>query len=173
MRLDIHSVSGKHEYELWKWWRDWRTVRSQTSRNEKKEFTEQVLIVRVGSSLVCVWALKKMASLDIYKLEVAISQWFWLVCCTEWQGCHVGITYHSAESCWLWCQIGPQQSLGRKQRCWKKVAFFFFFFFENWLLLCPKDPASAYPRISWRERRKAWFELAVPVSPSKLCEKRT
>ena len=45
-----------------------------------------------------------------------------------------------------------------------KKKLFFFFFFENWLLLCPKDPASAYPRISWRERRKAWFELAVPVS---------
>lgn len=47
------------------------------------------------------------------------------------------------------------------------------FFFLNWLLLGPKDPVSAYPRISWRERRKAWFELAVPVSLSKLYEKGT
>ena len=45
--------------------------------------------------------------------------------------------------------------------------------FFNWLLLCPKDPVSAYPRRSWRESRKAWFELAVPVSPRKLCEKGT
>ena len=62
---------------------------------------------------------------------------------------------------------------GEETEMLKKSCVFFFFFFENWLLLCPKDPASAYPRISWRERRKAWFELAVPVSPSKLCEKRT
>ena len=38
-----------------------------------------MLIVRVGSSLVCVCALKKTASLDIYKRKVATSPWFWLV----------------------------------------------------------------------------------------------
>lgn len=68
-------------------------------------------------------------------------------------------------------RLGPSKVWGGNRDAEKKLRFFFFF--ENWLLLCPKDPASAYPRISWRERRKAWFELAVPVSPSKLCEKRT
>lgn len=58
-------------------------------------------------------------------------------------------------------RLGPSKVWGGNRDAEKKIVFFFF---ENWLLLCPKDPASAYPRISWRERRKAWFELAVPVS---------
>lgn len=65
-------------------------------------------------------------------------------------------------------RLGASKVWGRNRDAEKK-----FFFFLNWLLLCPKDPVSAYPRISWRERRKAWFELAVPVSLSKLYEKGT
>lgn len=139
-----------------------------------------MLIVRVGSSLVCVWALKKTASLDIYKREVATSPWFWLVMLhrmTELScGDHIPFS-------WIMLVMVPDwaPAKSREETEMLKKSFFVFFFLKigcfcvlkilclliqelaggkggrlglSWLCLCPRASCM-------RRGHNVWFGASV------------